>query len=252
MYFKGVWVNGRLTLWPKDWTNNTITPCVNLPLIGNYWWMSVWLRITCRVGGYWVCSIKSEVSLVRLFVKMIPPFHIWLYPYRAFSATLILFQSNQSKALFNLTVTLWIQIVPLGTQLMVQETPSHLHIHPWSCNGTRDIWSFNSLQKFVVVPWQSAQCEWCTTLMSCIIGPMYWRISFAELMHCNGNNFVFFVLLRKHPSEVSVNVIFFLWNLNENRLDRINSVSTKDTFLKCQQMSHISRKIKVNFKVDEL
>ena len=38
--------------WAKDWTNNILPPCVNLPLIGNYGWMNVCLRIIMLGGNH--------------------------------------------------------------------------------------------------------------------------------------------------------------------------------------------------------
>ena len=89
------WVNGRLAvLWGKDWTNNTIPPCVNLPLIGNYWWMIVWLRIMFRgVGGL---TSLAECLSKWFHIGHSVPFSFFFNP----------IEQIGNQALFNLTVTL--------------------------------------------------------------------------------------------------------------------------------------------------
>ena len=65
VYFGGGRVNGSLALlWPKDWTHKAIPPYVNLPLIGNYWWTIVWLRITFWVVDPFNLSCWMVVEMI--------------------------------------------------------------------------------------------------------------------------------------------------------------------------------------------
>ena len=59
-------VKGRLEVqaWAKDWTNNILPPCVNLPLIGNYGWMNVCLRIIMLGGNH---NMLFGASFARCF-----------------------------------------------------------------------------------------------------------------------------------------------------------------------------------------
>ena len=50
--------------WAKDWTNNILPPCVNLPLIGNYGWMNVCLRIIMLGENH---NMLFEASFARCF-----------------------------------------------------------------------------------------------------------------------------------------------------------------------------------------
>ena len=102
------WVNGSLALlWPKDWTHKAIPPYVNLPLIGKYWWMIVWLRIIFLgvdpVSLCWLSKLFPIPSCSHFFSIQSGRFSILI--------------ANQSVLICQFVTS--IQTVPFGTQLSI-------------------------------------------------------------------------------------------------------------------------------------
>ena len=112
--------------WAKDWTNNILPPCVNLPLIGNYGWMNVCLRIIMLGGNH---NMLFGASFPRCF-----PFdylndshsrYNFIHIGYSLLASFVFFQSNRvdwKSSSFQIDCHSEYKLFQFGTQLIVEET----------------------------------------------------------------------------------------------------------------------------------